>query len=458
MCGIAGIIGQAGYRVDTDALGQLTASLMHRGPDGHGTWTSACNRVGLGHTRLSILDLSQAAAQPMLSLDQRYCIVFNGEIYNFLEIADQLRADGVVFRSRSDTEVLLEGFRRWRHQLWDKLNGMWAVAIYDTVSGETLLCRDRFGVKPLYFLHRRNQPLIFASEASAIDQLLGGTLSPDRDYLKNLGHRDTADRSCFEAVTSLNAGEFLTVAPDGTLTRQTWYTVRTVDCPQTLPQQAERFRELLIDACRLRLRSDVPVATCLSGGLDSGSIVAVLHRYVSAEPQFSGFNHRSFNAAFPGTQQDESSAAGRLAAECGVLLDSHPVNCPSPAQLEQALLSCDGPLPCLAFYPIWDLYRHIRQQGVVVTLDGMGPDEYLGGYYIGHAALQGAWETGSLPWFSDVAKTYAALYQNGRDAVAADVRSVLRSASRGSNAVCSASRLYPARQLATRSAAPENNS
>ncbi|GDX93680.1 asparagine synthetase B [Planctomycetia bacterium] len=426
MCGIAGLLGTAEGQWQAQCLQRLTALLSHRGPDGQGTWTSPCGRVGLGHTRLSILDLSAAASQPMRSADNRYCIVFNGEIYNFLELAEELRQAGVVFRSRSDTEVLLEGFRHWQHQLWNRLNGMWAVAIHDCVTGQTVLCRDRFGVKPLFFLQQPDRPLIFASEASAIDRLLHGRLTPDARWLQQTGTQDTGDRSCYSEVRSLRAGELLIVSPDGQLQSKIWYRMQPVECPATFAGQAQRFRELLIDACRLRLRSDVPVATCLSGGLDSGSLVALLHKYAAADPRFAGFNHRSFNAAFPGTQQDESAAASRLATECGVLLDCHTINCPSPAELENALLSCDGPMPCMAFYPIWQLYRYIRQQGVVVTLDGMGPDEYLGGYYIGQAALHGAWETGSISWFRDVRRTYAALYQHGPEQTAADARVVLR--------------------------------
>jgi asparagine synthase (glutamine-hydrolysing) len=426
MCGIAGFLGTAVNQVSPELLQRLTGLLSHRGPDGQDTWLSPCGRVGLGHTRLSILDLSAAAAQPMLSADNRYCIVFNGEIYNFVELAEELRQVGVVFRSRSDTEVLLEGFRHWQHRLWDRLNGMWAVAIHDCITGQTVLCRDRFGVKPLFFLQHADYPLIFASEATAIDRLLNGTLAPDTQWLLQAGREDTDDRSCYSSVRSVRAGELLTVSQHGELQRRIWYRMQPVDCPPTFAGQAQRFRELLIDACQLRLRSDVPVATCLSGGLDSGSLVALLHKYASADPRFAGFNHRSFNAAFPGTQQDESAAAAQLATECGVLLDCHVVNCPSPEELETALLSCDGPMPCMAFYPIWKLYRYIRQQGVVVTLDGMGPDEYLGGYYIGEAALHGAWETGRVSWIRDICRTYAALYHHGPKQVAVDARVVLR--------------------------------
>jgi asparagine synthase (glutamine-hydrolysing) len=428
MCGIAGLVGLPAQQIHRSQLQQLTALLQHRGPDGQDTWLSACGRVGLGHTRLSILDLSSAAAQPMLSSDGRYCIVFNGEIYNFVELADQLRAAGVIFRSRSDTEVLLEGYRLWQDDVWNRLNGMWAVAIHDTRTGQTVLCRDRFGVKPLYFLRQSGQPLVFASEVSAIDRLLAGSLTPDINYLQLLGHHGTDDASCLREVRSLRAGELLTVSADGTLHQKIWYRIQPVDCPPQFSQQVARFQELLVDSCRLRLRSDVPVATCLSGGVDSGSIVAVLHQFVGADSRFAGFNHRSFNATFPGTEQDESVAARQLADDCRVQLDSHLIQCPSPEELEQALGACDGPLPCMAFYPIWRLYRHIRQQGVVVTLDGMGPDEYLGGYYIGHAALQGAWETGSVSRLSDVARTYSALYPDGRRRVAGDLRQVLRTA------------------------------
>ncbi len=426
MCGISGLVGLRGQSVSHDELQKLNSLLQHRGPDGQGTWVSSCRRVGLGHTRLSILDLSDAASQPMLSHDGSKCIVFNGEIYNFVELARELSEKGVSFRTRSDTEVLLEGYRHWGDALWNRLNGMWAVAIHNVHTGETVLCRDRFGVKPLFFLQRPTEPLIFASEASAIDRFLAGSLAPDAEYLQRIGRADTDDRSCFVGVRSLRAGELLRISIDGELRQEIWYRMSVVDCPTTLPEQVRRFHDLLLDACRIRLRSDVPVATCLSGGVDSGSIIAVLNQIADSESRFAGFNHRSFNAAFPGTTQDENKAARNLANACGVNLDSHVVECPTAEELESALRACDGPMPCMAFYPIWHLYRHIRRQGIVVTLDGMGPDEYLGGYYIGRPALQGAWESGSPIWMRDVWQTYASLYEDGQNRVQADAWQVVR--------------------------------
>ena len=428
MCGIAGLVSLSGQPVLRQDLMRLTAAVRHRGPDGNGVWLSPTANVGLAHTRLSILDLSDAAAQPMISTDQRHILVFNGEIYNFLELAEELRQSGCSFRSRSDTEVILEGYRRWGIQLFDRLNGMWAIALHDTVTNETLLCRDRFGVKPLYVHHQPGQVLIFASEASAIDRFLGGRLTADTEYLLAVGRRSTGDRSCFRDVVSLSPGHMLRISAAGDLSKSAWYQLRLTESGRNLQEQAEHFRALLVDACRIRLRSDVPVATCLSGGIDSGSIVALLHRGVQAEQGFSGFNHRSFNAAFPGTTQDETSAARQLAVSCGVDLDCHVIKCPKPDELDTALKACDGPMPCMAFYPIWSLYRHIRAQGIKVTLDGMGPDEYLGGYYIGGQALQGAWETGSPTYLLDIWNTYSALYDHSRRQANRDALAVVRGA------------------------------
>ncbi len=321
MCGIAGIVSLSGQAVTAPDVQKLTDSLRHRGPDGTGVWLSPAGNVGLGHTRLAILDLSDAAAQPMCSADQRYVMVFNGEIYNFVELASLLKQKGSSFRSRSDTEVLLEGYQQWGMQLFDQLNGMWAIALHDTHTGETLLCRDRFGVKPLYVYHQSGQMLVFASEASAIDRWFDGRLTPDRDYLQTVGRRGTGDRSCFREVSSLPPGHLMQISRDGAVMTKAWYQLRLQPTADNLSEQAEQFRELFVDACRLRLRSDVPVATCLSGGVDSGSIVAVLHRSVPSEQGFFGFNHRSFNASFPGTTQDETAAARQLATACSVQLD-----------------------------------------------------------------------------------------------------------------------------------------
>lgn len=423
MCGIAGILSFDGAAVRLHEISTLTGRLRHRGPDAVGSWFSTNQRIGLGHTRLSILDTSPEAGQPMVSPSGHHVIVFNGEIYNFIEIAELLCAKGYVFRTQSDTEVLLHAWDCWGQAMFERLNGMWALAIYDTITGETALCRDRFGVKPLYFFNHARR-FIFASEVQAIDRLLENKLSPDAEYLKTFSRFEISDRSYLSGVKALQPGFCMVVNPDGQITSSQWYWLSSVEVPASLAEQAAVLKELVIDACRLRLRSDVPVATCLSGGIDSGSLVALLNEVPAGEGRFPGFNHRSFTAAFPGTELDETEAARALAEMYRIELDVEVIGNPGPDELELALKACDGPMPTMAFYSIWKLYRHIRQQGISVTLDGIGPDEILGGYYLGFDALNGAWQEKKPLWFRDLYQTYAALYVDGPDWIRHDFKNV----------------------------------
>ena len=425
MCGVAGIIDFRGSRVRKNEIDMLSNSLRHRGPDAEGSWIAQNGCVGLGHTRLSILDISQEASQPMLSHDERYVIVFNGEIYNFLELAELLRAKGYSFRTKSDTEVLIHAWDCWGREMFSRLNGMWAFAIYDTISGETLLCRDRFGVKPLYYF-ADSERLIFASEVQAIDKFLDYRLSPDTNYLKGLLQLDVGTSSHLAGINSVPAGFFMVIRQDGQIENRQWYSLSEADFPKKFSDQASKLKELIIDSCRLRLRSDVPVATCLSGGIDSGALVALLNKVPEDEQRFPGFNHRSFTAAFPGTPLDETSSAQLLAKTYDIDLDVEVIDRPSAAELESALHDCDGPMPTMAFYSIWKLYKYIKSQGITVTLDGLGPDEILGGYYLGFEVLSGAWDARNPLWFCDVYKTQKALNPSARNQIRMDLHQIVR--------------------------------
>lgn len=425
MCGITGIIAFAGNKVYQEEVQAFTRHLRHRGPDGEDTWISPDATVGLGHARLSILDLSAEAGQPMEAHEGRHVIVFNGEIYNFTELAASLRERGYQFRTRGDTEVLLHGWDCWGTGLFDRLNGMWAMAIYDSVSRETILCRDRYGVKPLYFC-RSGDRFLFASETQAIDKVTRHVFALDPKFFDDASQLDFSGRSYLAEVTPLRPGHFLRVGPAGPGSQEQWYHLASVEVPRLFSEQAEKLRGLIIDACRIRLRSDVPVATCLSGGIDSGTIVGFLNSGGETESRFPGFNHRSFTAAFPGSEGDESEAARSLAETFQVKLDVKELEAPDPILLEEAMRACDGPMPTLSFYPIWSLYRHIREQGIAVTLDGMGPDEMMGGYYIGYDALLGACQMGRPDWFCDLYRTYRDLNPDSSQSIRNDLHALMK--------------------------------
>jgi asparagine synthase (glutamine-hydrolysing) len=416
MCGIAAVIRKQ-RTVLREEIEQLTRAVSHRGPDG----VSCClltDHVALGHARLAIQDLSTKADQPMLSVDGRYAIIFNGEIYNFPEIRRRLQQQGHLFRTASDTEVILQAWTSLGPECLHEFNGMWAFLIWDIAAGEGFVARDRFGVKPLYYACQPDQ-LSICSEIDALGAFTGLLRAENAPYLSSIIASDTrvfgGPETHLRGILSLPPGHLARISAHGKLEIRRWYTLRRRDVPRRFVDQVTEFRELLLDACKVRLRSDVPVATCLSGGIDSGSIVCSLQLLRQQGVDTGAFSHRSFTAAFPGTPLDETRLAALLAERNRIELDRHVVDCPRPEELETALRFCDGPMPAPAFYPIWKLYQHIRQSQITVTLDGQGADEMLGGYFIGPEALISGWQSRNPLRMLDLWKTYAALHVNGAE-------------------------------------------
>ncbi len=388
MCGIAGIWNFDGRPLDAGELDRFTDTLIHRGPDGRGVWTSADGSLGLGQRRLAILDTRPEGLQPMSFADGRLWITYNGEIYNFLEIREELKSLGYSFRSESDTEVILAAYHRWGEDCQFKFNGMWAFAIRDEIANTLFLSRDRFGVKPLHYsldAHR----LAFASETKAFLAL--NDFRPDFDseslgraLLSNTSLEGT-DKTLFAGLYRLPAGHSLTCSP-GTAPRlrRWWNTLdHRVDVPRDYDEQCAAFRELFFDACRIRMRSDVPVGTALSGGLDSSSVASTIHALGTehgSRERIPTDWRRAFIATYAGTEQDEKAYADEVVTRTGAV----PVYCAmTPGaflenldsilfQLEDLYDIADGP---------WQLYREYRRQGVVVSLDGHGGDELLAGYH-----------------------------------------------------------------------------
>ena len=410
MCGIAGIV-SLNAPVERERIDRLTDALVHRGPDGRGTWLSDDFRVALGHRRLSILDVSDAGKQPMEDAEGRFVITYNGEIYNYIEIREELKTLGYVFRTGTDTEVILAAYRAWGSEMLVKFNGMWAFSVYDTLKRELFLSRDRFGVKPLYY-YFDGRELIFASEVKAIHTASGIRHVLDKAVLKSIAagsftHHGTV-KTYLKNVLSLPAGHSL-IWREGKVSIKQEYCLQKREIPEDLHGQALTLKNLLYDACKIRLRSDVKVATCLSGGVDSGSIVSVVEDISTKFSSVSNtYTHQGFCVSFPGMSSDESEAASALAREKRIELDIIPVEAPNPDELEFAMQRCDGPMHSLAFYPIARLYEHIKKAGVTVTLDGQGPDEMLGGYNPVRAALNASLDRRDLKWLIDVYRTYAA--------------------------------------------------
>ena len=378
MCGILGYLPACPEPRFQAALDQLA----HRGPDGEGVWHDPEGEISLGHRRLAILDLSEAAAQPMQRGD--LWLTFNGEIYNFLEIRKELEEKGVQFSTDSDSEVLLAAYRVWGKDCLMKFNGMWALAIWDQHKKELFLARDRFGKKPLFYLEQENA-FGFASEMKGLFPFLS-SVSPalNIDSLSAAPYEYESTPACLvEGIQRFPAGHF-GVYSGGKWTLHRWWNTldHLEEVPENYEDQVARFRELFTASCRLRLRSDVPVGTALSGGLDSSSVIATLARIgegVSGVREAPHWQH-AFVATFPGTSMDESHYARQMTDHLGLPATFLPLSSERGLENLWEQLYRFEEIGDTAPLPMMEIYREVREQGIKVTLDGHGADELLAGY------------------------------------------------------------------------------
>jgi asparagine synthase (glutamine-hydrolysing) len=380
MCGIVGLWCFGTSDVAPQRFRSVVRSLAHRGPDGEGAFHDVEARLHLGHRRLAILDPTPAGAQPMSTDDGDLVIVHNGEIYDFVELREELEGLGHRFRTDTDTEVLLAAYREWGEGMLGRLNGMWAFAIWDRAHRRLFAARDRFGVKP--FLYHRGAGLFaFASELKAFAALPGFTPALDAATLVlNPMEMETVGPTLLEGVRSLPPGHLLVVDADGRIQERRWWSTadNLPDVPRTYGEQVEAFAELFADACRIRLRADVPLGTSLSGGLDSSSVVAMVHA-VGGQQGFTADWQRVFSQGHLGSDQDESVWAAKVADRIGVPITWTDISVEEELdRLEDSVLAFEG----VHFLPlgVWSHYRSLREHGVLISIDGHGGDELLGGY------------------------------------------------------------------------------
>lgn len=372
MCGILGIVSTSG---DRDRFGGALEALRHRGPDSSGSWNEG--PITLGHTRLAIVDLSEHGHQPMFTSDGRYALVFNGEIYNHVELRAELAALGHVIVSTGDSEVILHAYEQWGSTCVERFNGMWAFAIWDRREKHLFCSRDRFGVKPFYFATTRHG-FAFASEIKALLALDHGLAVPDEAtvfrFLYN-GLLDEDDATFFRDIRQLPASHNMVVYPDGGHRLSRYYAVaeEALSTDVLMADASEHLRELMTDAVRLRLRADVPVGTCLSGGLDSTTIVGLADGLMDRRIS-------SFTSVYPGTDADEGAFA-RAAVEL-YQTDAHWVEPRKEdffAVLPRIVWHQDEPTSAPGLYSQWHVMQ-LAHGKVKVLLDGQGGDEILGGY------------------------------------------------------------------------------
>ena len=369
MCGITGVVGW----VDARALGAMTETLRHRGPDADGVHVG--DRWGFGHRRLSIIDLA-GGAQPMATPDGRYFVSYNGEIYNFVGLRRELADLGYAFRTRSDTEVLLAGYAQWGDAMLDRLNGMFAIALWDDRERRLLLARDRVGIKPLYYAALPAGVLAFGSEPKALLAL--PEVSRELDLVALDAYLDLLyvppPLSMFRGIRQLAPGEKLVWTERGHAIERYWDAQPAIHRSWSAETWAEVVAPVLEDAIVMQTVSDVPVGAFLSGGLDSSTIVAVLaeHGRTSLDTFCVGYGPE-------GASYDERSVARKVAAHFGTRHHELQLDESVFAGLEAMVRSFDEPFGSFTALLSSALARFTRQH-VTVALAGDGGDELFGGY------------------------------------------------------------------------------
>lgn len=381
MCGIFGIVNK---KIDRDVVKRCVDSITHRGPDGWGIVEE--QDVIFGHRRLSILDLSNAGAQPMEYAD-RYLVTFNGEIYNFIEIRDELKIKGYEFSSESDTEVLIASFMEWGEECLLKFNGMWAFAIYDKTTRRTFIARDRFGIKPLFYtyLNADKTEIAFASEMKALFPIMAD-VRPNKALVMDASRITTyenTDECVIEGIHRIPKGSCGWIDKSGLIIKKYWETLdHLVDVPNSYEEQVEMFRELFLDACKLRMRSDVTIGTALSGGLDSSATICSM-AHLSKDSEALRMNHdwqHAYVASFPGTTLDETQYARCVTDYLGIKSTEVVINPADALKRLDEYIRIFEDVYLTSPIPMMELYHALREDNTLVTIDGHGADELFGGY------------------------------------------------------------------------------
>ena len=382
MCGITGILSFDSKEIKSEVIHSMNNQQIHRGPDGEGIWINDTSNVGLGHRRLSILDLSERGAQPMHLANNRFSITFNGEIYNYVELKKELLDSGVSFSTETDTEVLLVLYTKYGADCLQKLDGMFAFSIWDDVKKELFCARDRFGEKPFYFYKDSNR-FVFASEMKALfaagvtksinTERVGGYLK----YNAIVDHHDLSS-TFYKDIYQLEASNFLLINNSGNVTKtKYWELNNTLNSTPTIKEASVRFRELFEQSVKRRLRADVSVGSSLSGGLDSSSIVRVIDELKNKTQK-----QKTFSARFKDFDKDEGEYIEAVINRSNV--DAHytwPDGDKFINDLEKVAYHQEEPFQSASISAQWEVMKFAKEHNTNVLMDGQGADEYLAGYH-----------------------------------------------------------------------------
>lgn len=450
MCGFVGILEFSEARPDSlpQILRKMNARLAHRGPDdegylvadirpdgnlirykdapaGRGTAEIARARLGFAHKRLSILDLSPAAAQPLSTEDQNLWIVYNGEIFNYVEIREELLRLGENFHTSSDTEVILKAYRQWGEECLARFNGMWAFALWDRRLGRIFCSRDRFGIKPFYY-YADSGRFLCASEIKALLLYPGLAAAPDDeavyDYLA-LGLQDHSERTFFENIRQLAPSHSLTIdCRTGEIQQRKWWDLTRVGEKNGRKyddaEEQKKFYDLLKDSVRLRLRSDVPIGVSVSGGLDSTAVACLIDEIAkddgAGDPLFQNQKRKAFSACYEDPACDDRPFI-RAVTEA-VSMEPYEIFPKAEElwnELEEMTWVMDEPFRSSNQFSQWSVMKLVGRHKVRVALSGQGSDEFLAGYrgyasvFIATMIRNGMFGAARREWQGALAADYA---------------------------------------------------
>lgn len=391
MCGISVLINTQQKQVPQEFLQKMNEKILHRGPDDTGIYT--CLNVGFGHTRLSILDLSKAGHQPMLYKD--YVITYNGEVYNYIELREELKQKGYSFKSNTDTEVILTAYAEWGTDSFKKLNGMWAFAIYDKNKNEMILCRDHFGIKPLQYCITSEYFAAFSEikQAFALPFLAPKLNKKTAADFLAFGSLNQSTSTFFEGIYDLPAGHSISYnLNDNTHKIIRWYDITLT--PSLLKndisfnEATKQTYHLLAKSLNLRIRSDVKVGSCLSGGIDSSAIVTTLYNNKLVASDFttitSSYHDKEYDERYYSEKVTDLTGYKSIITfpDLNTLLENK--------LLEKINYHQDQPIPSASHFAEYTVFETARANNITVMLDGQGSDEYFGGYgeFIRHRLLE----------------------------------------------------------------------
>jgi asparagine synthase (glutamine-hydrolysing) len=407
MCGIAGIVSKS-KKVQIHELKKMTDVIAHRGPDGEGHWIHHSGKVGFGHRRLSIIDLSNHASQPMHYQNGRYTITFNGEIYNYLELRKKLMLEGFAFESNSDTEVLLAMYAGKGPLCLNELDGMFAFAIWDELEQKLFCARDRFGEKPFHFSILDGEKFVFSSEIKQLFEV-GVDRKSNEKMLFNFFQSNHVlhdprkpDETFYSQVKRLEPAHYLIVDCDLNIEKKRYWDLdmENENSSISLKDVADRFYELMEQSIRLRLRSDVPVGSSLSGGLDSSTIVCLIDKINENQ----AIKQKTFSARFNNFERDEGKFMQMVIDTTNV--EPHFTFPDENKFIDEFKKVCwhqEEPFSGPSVFAQWEVMKLAKEHDVTVLLDGQGADESLAGYhYFFHTYLNELKRSGSKLYESEL--------------------------------------------------------